>query len=251
MNREITMLTGSLFLSLAIPLPTREGIRVSQILSHPYAAARPFPFVQDSSPLPYRKIIPVNEEVLKSCCEKLEKDRRRIYYLTARSYRMSMQLKGVYTREGMMFFRLALCNHSNLDYDADSIRFYIRDSRPQPDPGNGGSLFHRINSGPLFGFGHSQPQPVAGISGHVQNARDSHAIRMVPAPAPAISLSPLYVHGNTRLVKGKSKEQTVIVLPRFTLQEGKTLIIEVLEKNGGRRLQLQTGNNTLVNSRLI
>ncbi len=117
---------------------------------------------------------------------------------------MSMQVKGIYTRDGMIFFRLFLCNHSPLDYDIDSIRFYITDNRWQKN-----------------------------------------------APVQIIGLSPVYIYGNTRMVRGKSREFPIIVLPQFTLASGKHLVIEVLERNGGRHLQLQAYNFTLLRPRLI
>ena len=141
---------------------------------------------------------------IKSCCEKVERDKRRIYYLNTRIFRMSMQLKGIYARDEMLFFRLHLANHSHLDYDVDGIRFFIMD------------VPHAKNS--LIG------------------------VRMV---------SPLYSYGNTRVIGGKSQQENIFVLPRFTLPPGKVLMIEASEKNGGRKLQLRTDNFTLLRSRLV
>gem|GEM_PF-1001432 len=204
MKKELTLLTSSLFLSLANPSPAQKGIRVFPFLPPAADTTRPFPGTQVSSPPPFRNVSTVNEEVLRSCCEKLEKDKRRIYTLTARNYRMRMQLRGVYAREGIIFFRLSLRNHSNLDYDTDSIRFIVMDS-------------HLTKRGPVT----------------------------------VTRLSPLYVYGDPRLIRRKSRTETVIAVPRFTLPNGKLLVIEVLEKNGGRHLQLKTGNALLVNSRQI
>jgi hypothetical protein len=53
------------------------------------------------------------------------------------------------------------------------------------------------------------------------------------------------------MIRGKSRELPVIVLPRFTLPSNKHLVIEVLEKNGGRNLALQAYNFTLLRPRLI
>lgn len=55
-------------------------------------------------------------------------------------------------------------------------------------------------------------------------------------------LKPLYVYDSSSMVRGYSQVTNVIVLPRFTLPYGKRLLIEVLERNGGRHLQLQTSN---------
>src|SRR5882757_3807834 len=133
----------------------------------------------------------MDEAELQNCCKKLQKDHRRIYYLVNRGFRMSLQVKGIYIREGLLFFRLALSNHSHLDYDVDSIRFFMKDSR----------------------------------------ATKKNAPVIHPLPS-------LYCYGNTRLIRGKSREESVIVLQRFTLPADKRLVIEVSEKNGGRRLQL-------------
>jgi len=146
----------------------------------------------------------INEEALKICCEKVENDKRRIYYLSTRNGRMVMQIKGIYTRESLLFFHLSLCNRSHLDYDMDSIRFFIADK--------------------------------GGFKGVARKVTE---------------LKPVYVQGNMKIIRGKSREPSVIALRRFTLPPGKHLLIEAREKNGGRHLQLQTDNNTLVRARLI
>ncbi|HEY4063790.1 MAG TPA: DUF4138 domain-containing protein [Puia sp.] len=69
----------------------------------------------------------VGEEAMKICCEKVKNDKRRIWYVSTRNGRMIMQLMGIYTRETLLFFHLSLSNRSYLDYDMDSIRFFIAD----------------------------------------------------------------------------------------------------------------------------
>ncbi|HVU54691.1 MAG TPA: DUF4138 domain-containing protein [Puia sp.] len=146
----------------------------------------------------------ISEKELQICCSRLQKDHRRIYYLISRGDRMDLQVKGIYSHEKLLFFRLSLGNHSHLDYDIDSVRFLMRDRR-------------------------------------VTKANAS----------PARSLPVLYTYGNTRSIKGKSREESVIVLPQFTLPEGKRLVIEVTEKNGGRKLQVFVDNFTLLRSRSV
>lgn len=146
----------------------------------------------------------ISEEALKICCEKVENDKRRIYYLSTRNGRMIMQVKGIYTRGVLLFFHLSLCNRSHLDYDMDSIRFFIADK------------------------------------GGMKNV-----------PSRVMELKPVYVYGNMKSIQGKSREPSVIALRRFTLPPGKRLLIEAREKNGGRHLQLQADNTTLVRARLI
>ncbi|MBS1661382.1 MAG: DUF4138 domain-containing protein [Bacteroidetes bacterium] len=64
-------------------------------------------------------------------------------------------------------------------------------------------------------------------------------------------LSSVYLYDSTVLVPGYSRLRNVIVLPRFTLPRGKRLLIEVLEKDGGRHLQIKTSNFLLERARII
>jgi hypothetical protein len=158
------------------------------------------------------RFLSANEETLRNCCEKMEKDRRRIFYLNTRKGRMNFQVKGIYTHEETIFFLLLLRNHSYIDFDVDSIRFYEAD---------------RWGKSPITTPLHS------------------------PVHSPIKVLRAVYTFGNTKLIRGKSEELSVIALPRFTLPEGKRLVIEVTEKNGGRNLHLFADNFTLLRARLI
>jgi hypothetical protein len=69
-------------------------------------------------------------------------------------------------------------------------------------------------------------------------------------------VKPVYVYDSSSVVRGSmvrgySQVTNVIVLPRFTLPYGKRLLIEVLEKNGGRHLQLLTTNFMLERAHLL
>jgi hypothetical protein len=66
-----------------------------------------------------------NKVVLKACCEKIVKDIQRIYFLNNRNGKMKLQVRGLYTRGVALFFALRLTNRSPLDYDVDSIGFFI------------------------------------------------------------------------------------------------------------------------------
>lgn len=59
-------------------------------------------------------------------------------------------------------------------------------------------------------------------------------------------LAPLLVYGNTASVRGKSGQTVVVALPKFTIPDKKLLYIQLMEKNGGRHLQLRAGNSTIV-----
>ena len=62
---------------------------------------------------------------------------------------------------------------------------------------------------------------------------------------------PLYVFGNTSSVMGQSKQIIVVALPKFTIPDKKIFYVSVLEKNGGRHLQLKIRNKTIVKASLL
>jgi len=174
---------------------------------HPFVSHAGF----GTTPVPRRiaanitkRINGISEKEIQLCCSRLQKDHRRIYYLISRGSRMDLQVKGIYSREKLLFFRLSLGNHSHLDYDVDSVRFLVRDRKAAK----------------------------ANIA----------TVRSLPA---------LYTYGNVHSIKGKSREESVIVLPQFTLPDGKRLVIEVTERNGGRKLQVFVDNFTLLRSRPV
>jgi hypothetical protein len=75
-----------------------------------------------------------NKVVLKACCEKIVKDIQRVYFLSNRNGKMKLQVRGLYTRGAALFFALRLRNRSPLDYDVDSITFFILQKGPHKQP---------------------------------------------------------------------------------------------------------------------
>lgn len=59
-------------------------------------------------------------------------------------------------------------------------------------------------------------------------------------------LLPLYVAGNTSLVKANSQNTIVLALEKFTIPDAKYLAIQVMEKNGGRHLFLKVSNKKII-----
>jgi hypothetical protein len=203
MKSFFSFLTGCALLSQ----PNYAGAQVS--VAHGQAISQLFSAVARSSAaggdtsVSTVKSGGVNKE-LKACCEKVAKDVQRIWYLNNRCGKMKLQVRGIYTRKATLFFVLRLNNRSPLDYDVDSIRFFI-----------------------------------------AQKEKGKHP------PQRLTELLPVYVYDSAAQVKGYGRVTSVIVLPRFTLARKRRLLIEVLEKNGGRQLQVQASNFTLENARLI
>jgi conjugative transposon TraN protein len=62
-------------------------------------------------------------------------------------------------------------------------------------------------------------------------------------------LQPLYSTGLGQGINAGAKAVIVAALPKFTLPDGKYLSINVMEKNGGRELNLKVGNHVLVRAK--
>lgn len=61
-------------------------------------------------------------------------------------------------------------------------------------------------------------------------------------------LMPIYIAGNTTVVKGYSSSKVVVALEKFTVPDAKYLAIEINEHNGGRHLLLKVYNNQIVHA---
>jgi conjugative transposon TraN protein len=57
---------------------------------------------------------------------------------------------------------------------------------------------------------------------------------------------PLYIAGNHQHVKAYNFSVIVVALDKFTIPDAKFFGIQVMEKNGGRHLQLKVGNSKLI-----
>ncbi|MEX2234029.1 MAG: conjugative transposon protein TraN [Cyclobacteriaceae bacterium] len=66
-----------------------------------------------------------------------------------------------------------------------------------------------------------------------------------------VDVKPVYVYGNGETIKGKSTEDVVYALGKFTIPDAKRLVIEMFEKNGGRNLSLAIKNKTIVNALVV
>ena len=62
---------------------------------------------------------------------------------------------------------------------------------------------------------------------------------------------PLFVYNDSGFVKGNTKQTLVIALQKFTIPDKKMLVIQLMEKNGGRNLSLKLKNKTIVKAKII
>jgi conjugative transposon TraN protein len=61
-----------------------------------------------------------------------------------------------------------------------------------------------------------------------------------------IEITPVYILNNVAAIDGESENTFVFALPKFTIPEQKYLAIQLMEKNGGRHVELHVNNKKLV-----
>ena len=61
-----------------------------------------------------------------------------------------------------------------------------------------------------------------------------------------IEIIPVYIFNDVTTIEGESENTSVFALPKFTIPESKYLAIQLMEKNGGRHVELHVKNKRLV-----
>ena len=64
-------------------------------------------------------------------------------------------------------------------------------------------------------------------------------------------LDPVRSYNEVLVTNGKSKVRTVYVVPQFTIPDDKVLVIELVEKNGGRHQTIRVENSDVVAAKVI
>jgi conjugative transposon TraN protein len=59
-------------------------------------------------------------------------------------------------------------------------------------------------------------------------------------------LTPKYIAGNTTLVKANSETEFVFAMDKFTIPDAKYLSVQIMEKNGGRHLNMTIKNKNIM-----
>ena len=74
--------------------------------------------------------------------------------------------------------------------------------------------------------------------------RDSKKVKRTASQE--IEIAPLYILNNNETIDEESENTFVFALPKFTIPEKKYLVLQLMEKNGGRHLAIQVKNKKLV-----
>ncbi|MET7000731.1 conjugative transposon protein TraN [Chitinophaga defluvii] len=62
-----------------------------------------------------------------------------------------------------------------------------------------------------------------------------------------LQITPLYVSGNSTVIGSRSSQNIVVAVPKFTIPDQKVLVIEMMERDGGRNLLIRIRNRHLMN----
>jgi conjugative transposon TraN protein len=146
----------------------------------------------------------MTEADMENYAKRIVGSKRSIRRINQSSNKIHLSLDGIFIKENVIFYRFNLKNKSNINYDVDYIRFYIRDKA-----------------------------------------------KAKRTASQEVETKPVYIYGNGRAIKGRSSEDVVYALEKFTIPDAKRLVIEMFEQNGGRHLKLHIKNKTIVNARLI
>ncbi|EHQ27006.1 conjugative transposon protein TraN [Mucilaginibacter paludis] len=63
-----------------------------------------------------------------------------------------------------------------------------------------------------------------------------------------IEVKPTYVENDAARVLAATERRLVFAMPKFTLPDDKDLIVQLMEKDGGRHLELKVSNDRLINA---
>lgn len=143
-----------------------------------------------------------NQAVIQQSSELALSDKNKVHRIRDHSDKARFALSGLYIKEDVIFYRLQLENRSNITYDIENLRFFIRDKK--------------------------------------------RARRTAVQEKEVI---PVYVHQDTTAVGANSFHVFVFALSKFTIPDQKQLTIQLMEKNGGRHMELQVQNKAIVRAK--
>ncbi|HRE67710.1 MAG TPA: conjugative transposon protein TraN [Cyclobacteriaceae bacterium] len=146
----------------------------------------------------------MTESDMEQYAKTIIKTKKPLKSLKEKQYKITLSLNGIYIRDNVIFYHFRVRNQSNINYDVDFLRFFIRDQ-----------------------------------------------VKVKRTASQEVDIRPVFVYGDDKLVKGRSTNDIVYALGKFTIPDAKRLVIEMFEKNGGRSISLSIKNKTIVNARLV
>lgn len=71
----------------------------------------------------------INQAEIETCSKQALYSRKRVGGINGKNFGVSFRLNGIFIYNSLMYFRIRIENQSNIAYDIDQLRFYIRDQK--------------------------------------------------------------------------------------------------------------------------
>jgi conjugative transposon TraN protein len=111
-------------------------------------------------------------------------------------FKIKLEVNSIYIYQDVFYLRVVFENKSNINYDIDQFRFFIRDQR-----------------------------------------------KSKRTATQEIVILPLYTTSSSTVIPYKSEVIKVYALEKFTIPENKYLTLQMIEKSGGRHLEVNVSSN--------
>lgn len=141
----------------------------------------------------------INQEQMEHFAKMAAESKAKARGIKDKTFGIHFKLNGIFIHEDIMLLRFNISNQTNINYDIDQLRLYIRDQK-----------------------------------------------KSKRTATQEIEILPVFVQDNTSKVAGQSDNTIVFVVPKFTIPDKKYLAVQLMEKNGGRHLELHVKNKMIV-----
>lgn len=145
-----------------------------------------------------------NEKKLIDTAEHVFHQRKKTNGIYENKYGIRLSVTGLFIHDDLIYYRIRIDNETNISYDIDQLRFFIRDQK-----------------------------------------------RSKRTSSQEVEIIPVAVHRQVGKIPAQSGSTFVSVLPKFTIPDKKNLVIQLVEKKGGRHLELKAKNRKVLKPSLL
>lgn len=141
----------------------------------------------------------INQVIVERCAKIAFVSKKKVRGIKDKYFGIRFRMNGLFIRDNVMYMRINIENQSNINYDIEQLRFFVRDQK-----------------------------------------------KAKRTATQEIEISPVFIYKNTDKIEWQTANTIVFALPKFTIPDKKYLAIQLMEKDGGRHLELHLKNKTIV-----
>lgn len=141
----------------------------------------------------------INQAIVERYAKIAFLSKKKVRRIKDKDFGIRFRMNGLFIQDDVMYMRMNIENQSNINYDIDQLRFFIRDQK-----------------------------------------------KAKRTATQEIEISPFFIYNNIDKVEGQTTNTFVFALPKFTIPDKKYLAIQLMEKDGGRHLELHLNNKSIV-----